>query len=337
MGTRYSSQSISGYNSTPPPDDGSVSESNKVKWSTIKNKLTDPAKVLAEAVNTAINTALDYGPISVVSAAVTLGASHNNQFIELSGASTPTLNSADGLGAGWFVDVKNIGASAITIARTDASDMINDVTADVTMNPLDYIRFVVNAAANGFQTVDVKRATSAQVSAGTVSDAFITPETLEPPVISGLIGNFYGCKWVYDHEANSDVPNLGDITSTTSVDTWETHGPTGSGASNIHSALDAIPTDAKFVTIWSNINVQGSTNGDIYSCSVAGRPTGSSFNPVAGGYAGFENTSGTNEDFSAINVFDVRLDSNNTFELKWTEQGTTPTNTITLAVKGFKI
>ena len=153
MGTKYSSQSISGYNSTPPPDDGSVSEANKVKWSTIKNKLTDPPKVLAEAVNTAINTALDYGPISVESAAVTLGASHNNQFIELSGASTPTLQDASTLGAGWFADVKNIGSQVITIARTTSTDTINDVTADITMSSLDYIRFVVNAAATGFNTV----------------------------------------------------------------------------------------------------------------------------------------------------------------------------------------
>lgn len=178
MGAKYSSNSISGYNSTPPSDDGTVSEANKVKWSVIKNKLTDPAKVLAEAINTSINTALNYGPISVVSAAVTLGASHNNQFIELSGAATPTLGSADGLGAGWFCDVKNIGASAITVARTKSGDMINDTTADVTMNPLDYIRFVVNAAASGFNTIQSKIATQAEVTAGTISDSYLTPKSL---------------------------------------------------------------------------------------------------------------------------------------------------------------
>lgn len=337
MGTKYSSQSISGYNSTPPPDDGSVSEANKVKWSTIKNKITDPVKDLSEAVNTAINTALDYGPISVVSAAVTLGASHNNQFIELSGASTPTLNSADGLGAGWFVDVKNLGSSVITVARTKSGDMINDVTADVTMNPLDYIRFVVNAAASGFNTVQVKKATQAQVSAGTASDVFITPESLEPPAISGLTGNFYGCKWEYIHETGNDIPSMGDIASTTSVDTWETHGPQGSGASNIHTCLDAIPTDAKFVTISGKLTTQGSTNGDIYRLSVFGRPTGSSFNPSDGVYVIFENTTGSNELDGSVGAFDVRLDSNNIFELKWTEQGTSPTSAASLFVRGFKI
>lgn len=180
MGTKYTSQSASGYNSTPPTDDGTQSDANKVKWSTIKDKLTDPAKTLADNINTQVNTALDYGPVSVDSAAVTLGTSHNNQFIELSGAATPTLDSSDGLGAGWFCDVKNVGTQAITMARERTNDTIDGVTADVTLNPLDYIRFVVNAAANGFYTVGIKKATAAQVQAGTASDVFITPENFKP-------------------------------------------------------------------------------------------------------------------------------------------------------------
>jgi len=183
LGSRYTSKSATGYNATPPSDDGATTEANKVKWSTIKNKLTDPPKVLAEAINTAINTALDYGPISVVSAAVTLGASHNNQFIEMSGASTPTLGDAATLGAGWFVDVKNTGSNVVTVARTTSGDMINDVTADVTMNALDYIRFVVNAAADGFNTVNsyaiaTLASTQTDTQAGTRSDVFVTPESL---------------------------------------------------------------------------------------------------------------------------------------------------------------
>ena len=53
----YVSQSISGYNASAPADDGSETEANRIKWSTIKTKLPDPIKTLAEAINTQLVTA----------------------------------------------------------------------------------------------------------------------------------------------------------------------------------------------------------------------------------------------------------------------------------------
>lgn len=53
----YTSVTISGYNSNPPSDDGAQTASNQVKWSTIKTKLADPIKTLAEGVNSAAQTA----------------------------------------------------------------------------------------------------------------------------------------------------------------------------------------------------------------------------------------------------------------------------------------
>jgi len=269
MGAKYSSNSISGYNSTPPSDDGATSEANKVKWSTIKNKLTDPPKTLAEAINTDINTALDYGPISVVSAAVTLGASHNNQFIEMSGASTPTLGDAATLTAGWFCDVKNTGSNVITMARTTSTDTINTVTADVTMNSLDYIRFVVNAAASGFQTVQVKIATQAQADAGTASDVFITPETL-----AGRMGLF-----VNNASGNANISNTQlNITSTVSAVTWESIGPTGSGADHIWAVLDSVPLGADWVElrIYASATDSATAANTVRSATLAARGDGSS-------------------------------------------------------------
>ena len=48
----YTSQTISGYNSSPPSNDGATTDANKIKWSTIKEKLPDPIKTLVEAINT---------------------------------------------------------------------------------------------------------------------------------------------------------------------------------------------------------------------------------------------------------------------------------------------
>ena len=47
----YTSVSISGYNSSPPPDDGSQSSANQVEWSKHINKIGDPLKTLAEGID----------------------------------------------------------------------------------------------------------------------------------------------------------------------------------------------------------------------------------------------------------------------------------------------
>ena len=54
----YTSVSISGYNSSPPSDDGSQTDSNRVAWSKHKTKLADPVKTLAETINTNILSAI---------------------------------------------------------------------------------------------------------------------------------------------------------------------------------------------------------------------------------------------------------------------------------------
>jgi len=50
----YTSQTISGYNSSPPPDDGSQVSANKVEWAKHKTKIGDPLKTLAEAINSQV-------------------------------------------------------------------------------------------------------------------------------------------------------------------------------------------------------------------------------------------------------------------------------------------
>lgn len=53
----YTSVSISGYNSSPPPDDGSQSSDNQLAWSKHKSKLGDPIKTLSESINSNVNSA----------------------------------------------------------------------------------------------------------------------------------------------------------------------------------------------------------------------------------------------------------------------------------------
>ena len=52
----YSSISISGYNSSPPPDDGSQVSANEIVWQKHLDKIGDPLKTLAEAIDAALVT-----------------------------------------------------------------------------------------------------------------------------------------------------------------------------------------------------------------------------------------------------------------------------------------
>ena len=51
----YTSQTISNYNASPPPDDGTQTVANQLSWSKHKTKLADPIKTLAEGINTAVS------------------------------------------------------------------------------------------------------------------------------------------------------------------------------------------------------------------------------------------------------------------------------------------
>lgn len=50
----YTSVSVSGYNSSPPADDGSQVAANKVTWAGIKTKLTDPLNTALAAIDAAV-------------------------------------------------------------------------------------------------------------------------------------------------------------------------------------------------------------------------------------------------------------------------------------------
>ena len=52
----YTSTSISNYNASAPPDDGSQTSANKAKWSDIKTKLTDPLRDAIVSIDSNLTT-----------------------------------------------------------------------------------------------------------------------------------------------------------------------------------------------------------------------------------------------------------------------------------------
>lgn len=156
MGTKYSSVSVSGYNSSPPADDGSTAASNQVKWSTIKTKLPDPLKTAIESINSALVTALDQS-VRLVSASDSAAATDHDKTIvigsTITAAVTITLADAATMAAGYVVTVFNASSTvACTIGRATASNTINGATSDYTLPPLNAITFIVASPATGYVT-----------------------------------------------------------------------------------------------------------------------------------------------------------------------------------------
>jgi len=55
----YGEVSISGYNASPPTDDGQQNAANEITWAKHKEKLSDPLKTAIESTQTAITTETD--------------------------------------------------------------------------------------------------------------------------------------------------------------------------------------------------------------------------------------------------------------------------------------
>lgn len=161
MGTKYSSQATSGYNASPPPDDGSQTASNLITWAGIKTKLADVLKTFGEAINTALVAALNLSARAVSSDDSGVAGDHWRS-IQLTGGATFTLPDAATVGVGWVVTVVNIGTSIARIARTTSGDTLNGVATNVNLSPGDSVTIKVNAAGNGFiidsaRSVDLSR------------------------------------------------------------------------------------------------------------------------------------------------------------------------------------
>lgn len=153
MGTKYSSQSSSGYNSSPPADDGSQVAANKITWATIKTKLSDVLKTFIEAVNSALVTALDVTPRQIT-ASGSVSASDHARTVEIARSVvtgiTVTLADAATMATGFTVTINNQSAITQTIARATSGDGINGTAADIQIGGLSALTFKVNASANGY-------------------------------------------------------------------------------------------------------------------------------------------------------------------------------------------
>lgn len=153
MGSKYTSQSASGYNSSPPPDDGTQVAGNLVSWATQKTKLADPIKNLADGMNTALVEALDYSPRQITTSD-TVVAGDNGATVEISPSATTgvvvTLTSATTLTNNYRVWIKNSSPHQQTITRAASSDTIENALNNLPIPSKAAFCLRTNNAADGF-------------------------------------------------------------------------------------------------------------------------------------------------------------------------------------------
>lgn len=185
MGTKYPGVNISGYNDTPPSDDGQNIPGNEIEWDKHKSKLGDPIKDLAEAMNTAILLHVDESVRDVGAADTALPADHKRT-LNVTGAFTVSLDDSANTPAGWIVWVKNSHTAAITVDLVQATDTLDGVAAGTfTIQPGQSVKFIKNAAANGYLSL---------------VDTFVDP-TILPTFITATADQIKGLDTTFANDA----------------------------------------------------------------------------------------------------------------------------------------
>lgn len=136
MGDPYTSVSVSGYNSSPPSDDGSTADSNVTYWATVTDKVGDPLNTAIAAVNANIVSAMGkiVGGAGVTSTAVTatVASSDQGKLYRATAASiTITTPDASSVGSPFVFGLLNNSSGTITFAGNGAQTI--DGSASLTI------------------------------------------------------------------------------------------------------------------------------------------------------------------------------------------------------------
>jgi hypothetical protein len=210
MGTLYTSQSAAGYNSSPPPDDGSQGANNQITWgTTIKAKLADPIKALADAINSQLTTALDLSPraISTPDSAV---ASDHWRTLEVTGTTTITLSDAATMTKKYVVGIANLGVGTVTVTRATGANTVNGTAADFTIPPKTAVVLGVNQGATGYNIISSTGGNSNNTSL--VATTSVTTPTVTSPAASNLVMSAAaGAQWSIEQTSGILFPGTDNV------------------------------------------------------------------------------------------------------------------------------
>lgn len=139
MANPFGSVTATGYNSNPPPDDGSSSAANEITWAGIKTKIGDPLKTEIDAINTNVLSAFTKifaNNISSISTDYTALTSDQGKLLATSGTHTITLPAAASAATPFTLAVLNAGTGTTTIDG-NASETI-DTALTISLLPTQW-------------------------------------------------------------------------------------------------------------------------------------------------------------------------------------------------------
>lgn len=177
----YTSQTISGYNASPPPDDGTQVTANKITWSGQKTKLADPIKTLAEAINTELVAAFGkvYGAhVTTKSGAFSVAVGDRGTLFLCGSASyAVNLPAVATAGDGFIVGFINTGGGSTTVTITAAgAETINGSTTYALTTDLSGVWLSCDGAAWYISAIMAPRASTSVTLVGTDAGSWVTPD-----------------------------------------------------------------------------------------------------------------------------------------------------------------
>lgn len=134
MASPYESVSVTNYNANPPSDDGSEIEGNRVKWATIKTKLTDMLNTAIASMNTNVLAAFAKVDAGVTSTSISYQVLEGDQgkLVRATASGiTITTPSASGVGAPFVFGFLNDSGGDITYDGSGSQTIDGDATITV--------------------------------------------------------------------------------------------------------------------------------------------------------------------------------------------------------------
>lgn len=128
MSNPYSSVAVSGFNASPPSDDGTRSSANQLFWSTIKTKLADPLNTALASINTnllaAFGTALFDTWVTKSTNYTVVAGDRGGLIVVDTGGVTVTLLDIATAGDGFPIAIMNTASDGDVVVDGSGAEVI---------------------------------------------------------------------------------------------------------------------------------------------------------------------------------------------------------------------